>query len=156
MSADRVRGGAGIAFAVLALLLWRGAPGISESAAAPGCRDEGSCYAESREEGVIGPNGWVITSHTSICQGECVPGQECDPISSQNDDGSTTFQCSCDPNESPADCSGFATVGANGQVQRVACQGDCGSLHCRKVTYNVVTDRNCPTGYSLNRSCVCE
>jgi hypothetical protein len=156
MFADRIRGGAGFVFAILGLLLLRGVPVISESAAAPGCKDDPSCYSETREEGVIGPEGIFVTSHTATCKGDCTPGQECAPINSQNTDGTTTFQCSCDPDSSPASCSGFATIGSNGQVQSFSCSGDCGSKEtCRKATYNIVTDRNCPTGYSLNRKCVC-
>lgn len=156
MGTDRIRGGAGIVLAILGLFLLRGGPGFSEIAAAPGCLDDPTCYAETKEEGVIGPEGIFVSSHTATCMGDCIPGQSCEPISSQNPDGSTTFQCSCNPNVSPASCSGFATVGANGQVESFSCVGDCGTLTCRKHTHNVVTDRNCPTGYSLNRKCVCE
>jgi hypothetical protein len=145
-----------VVFAILGLLLLRTGSGFAESAASPGCKDDPTCYAETREEGVIGPEGYFVTSHTATCQGDCVPGQSCEPISSQNADGSTTFQCSCDPDSSPASCSGFATVDANGQVTSYTCQGDCGTLACRKTTYNVQTDRNCPTGYSVNRKCVCK
>ncbi|HKS16095.1 MAG TPA: hypothetical protein VJU16_02225 [Planctomycetota bacterium] len=155
MFADRIRGGAGFAFALLGLLLLRGGPGISESAAAPGCKDDAACYAKTREEGVIGPQGHFVTSHTATCEGDCTPGQVCEPINSQNADGSRTFQCSCDPNSSPAACSGYPTVGANGQVQTFSCAGDCGENTCRKSTYNIVTDQNCPKGYTLNRKCVC-
>src|SRR5262245_3441821 len=111
MFADRIRGAAGFAFAILALVLWRGGAGISEIAAAPGCKDDPSCYSETTEEGVVGPQGYFITSHTATCKGDCIPGQTCEPLSTQNTDGSTTFQCSCDPNQSPASCSGFAKVG---------------------------------------------
>ena len=156
MFADRIRGGAGIAFAVLALVLWRGGAGISESAAAPGCKDNALCYAETTEEGVIGPQGMFVTSHTATCKGDCLPGQACEPISTQNSDGSTSFQCSCDPNLSPASCSGFPKVGADGQVQSFACMGDCGTKGCRKINYNIETDQNCPMGYKLNRKCVCD
>ncbi|HZN62304.1 MAG TPA: hypothetical protein VFC90_07850 [Planctomycetota bacterium] len=155
MFADRIRGGAGFVFAILGLLLLRGGPGISEIAAA-GCKDDANCYAETREEGVIGPEGIFVTSHTASCEGDCVSGQECEPISSQNGNGSTTFQCSCDPDVSPSACSGFATVGADGQVQSFTCAGDCGMQDCRKSTYNIVMDKNCPKGYTLNRKCVCE
>jgi hypothetical protein len=157
MFADRIRGGAGFAFAVLGLLLLlRGGPGFSESIAAPGCQDGPQCYAETKEEGIVGPGGMFVTSHTATCKGDCLPGQECEPITSQNTDGSSTFQCSCDPNQSPAACSGFPTVEANGQVRSFSCLGDCGTQTCVKHTYNIKTDRNCPTGYSRNRKCICE
>ena len=156
MFADRIRGGAGFVFSVLALLLLRGGSGTAEVAAAPGCKDDPGCYAETREEGVMGPSGFFITSHTTTCQGDCVPGQECAPIKSENADGTSTIQCSCDPESSPASCSGFATVDSKGQVQNFSCQGDCGSLGCHSVIYNVQTDRNCPTGGSRNRKCTCD
>ena len=156
MFADRIRGGAGVAFALLGLLLLRGGPGFAETAAAPGCKDDSTCYMETREEGVIGPEGYFVTSHTATCKGDCTPTQKCEPIATQNSDGSSTFQCSCDPNQSPASCSGFATVDSDGKVQSFSCQGDCGTSTCRKQTYNIQTDRNCPTGYSLNRKCVCD
>lgn len=157
MVADRIRGGAGFVFALLGLmLLLGGGPGYSESAAAPGCRDNPMCYAETKEEGVVGPQGIFVTSHTATCKGDCIPGQECEPITTQNADGSTTFQCSCDPNASPAACSGFPTVGADGQVMSFACLGECGTQRCTKHNYNITTDRNCPMGYSLYRKCICE
>jgi len=159
MSAGRIRGGAGIVFAILGLVLLRGGPGVSVSAAAPGCPDSPFCYVEAEEQGTIGPEGRFIASYTATCKGDCnggAEGQECAQISSQNSDGSRTFQCSCDPNVSPAACSGFAKVKENGQVQSLSCMGDCADTQCRPTVYNIVTDRNCPTGYSLNRKCVCE
>jgi len=157
MFADRIRGGAGFVFAVLALLLLRGGPGFSEGVAAPGCKDDASCYAETREEGVMGPNGIFVTSHTITCQGECLNGGSCAPADApQNSDGSRTYQCSCDPNSGSGSCSGIATVEADGQVRSFSCGGDCGSQICKKQAYNLQTDRNCPQGGSQNRKCICE
>jgi hypothetical protein len=156
MFADRIRGGAGIVFAILGLLLLRSGPGISESAAAAGCRDDANCYAETLEEGIIGPEGWFITSHMATCQGGCLDGRQCEPINSQDVGGFTTFQCSCDSNLSPASCSGFPKIGSDGQVESFSCKGDCGTLSCAKHVYNIVTDSNCPTGYSRNWKCICE
>lgn len=156
MFADRIRGGAGFVFAVLALLLLRGGPGYAEGAAAPGCKDDSTCYAEAREEGVMGPSGFFITSHTVTCQGDCVPNQSCEQVGQENPDESSTFQCSCDPEASPANCSGIATVEDNGQARSFSCQGECSTGTCRKESYNVQTDRNCPQGGSRNRRCVCE
>jgi hypothetical protein len=157
MSTDRIRGGAGILFAILGLVLLKGGAGFSESAAAPGCPDDPACYAEVTEEGVIGPEGTFVASHTATCRGTCDTGQECEPNSVQNSDGTTTWQCSCDWGSNSPSCSGYATVDGSGTVQDFRCMGTCedGGM-CRKKKFNVVTDRNCPTGYSLNRKCVCE
>ena len=158
LSAGRLRGGAGLVFAVLGLILWRTGPGYTASAAAAGCRDSEFCYAETEERGTMGPQGMLVSSYTSTCRGDCnggVEGESCSPITSQNPDGSTTIQCSCDPNVSPAACSGFPTT-KDGTVQSFFCVGDCGIAQCRSQNYNVVTDRNCPRGYSLNRKCICE
>ena len=156
MFADRARGGAGLAFAFLGLLLLRGGPGLSETVAAAGCKDDSSCYMETREEGVVGGDRIIVTSHTATCKGDCSPGLSCEPLATQNSDGSTTFQCSCSTQDAPSSCSGIATVDASGQVQSFSCQGDCVATTCRKQTYNVQIDRNCPTGTSRNRKCICE
>ena len=157
MSTERVRGGAGILFAILGLFLLKGGAGVSESAAAPGCVDHPGCYAEVTEEGNVGPQGTFVTSYTATCKGQCDGGGSCEPNSVQNADGSTSWQCSCESFSNPASCSGIATVGADGQVQNFRCMGTCDEgKNCKKRNYNIVTDENCPTGYSLNRKCVCE
>jgi len=159
MSASGIRGGAGIAFAILGLLLFHGGPGFSVSSAATGCMDSPFCYIEAEEQGTVGPEGQFVASYTAKCQGNCnggVEGLYCAEISQDNPDGTRSFQCSCDPDLSPPGCSGSPRVNGEGRVQQFLCIGPCGGAQCRPMVYNVVTDGNCPAGYSLNRRCVCE
>ena len=160
MSTGRIRGGAGVAFGLLGIILLLGGPGFAVSAAAPGCKDNPTCYVEAEEQGTVGPQGQFIASYTASCRGDCTNGVEgvCEERSQDNPDGTRTFHCACDfvDSPSPSDCSGFPMVNGEGQVQDFICSGDCGVAHCRPMVYNVVTDKNCPTGYSLNRRCICE
>ena len=159
MSPSGIRGAAGILFGILGLLLLRSGPGFAVSAAAaPGCKDGPSCYSECEERGSLGPQGQRIDSLTARCVGDCNSGidGQCSESSIQNPDGSRTFQCVCNPNLSPASCSGFASIKPDGQVKTYICAGDCGAAHCRPATYNIETTDTCPVAYSLRRRCVCE
>jgi hypothetical protein len=159
MITDRIRGGAGIVFAILGLLLLRGGSGFSESLAATGCLDDPTCYAETKEEGTIGPQGIFVASYTVTCKGDCGGGlgQKCEPNNKENPTGEKTFQCSCDPNSSPASCSGVVTVDKDGNLESFSCMGDCGIQSCKNTAFNKVIDHTtCPAGYSMNQKCVCE
>jgi len=160
MGGSWIRGGAGLLFAALGLTLWLGGSGflVGSAIAAPGCRDDANCSAERQEEGVVGPEGNRVESVRASCQGDCgdgAGGQECAQMSSPNEDGTRTFQCSCDPDQSPAACSGFATIKPNGDCSSFQCLGDCESLECR-ISNTVKTTPTCPTQYTLKSRCVCQ
>lgn len=160
MAASWMRGGAGLLFALLGLTLLGGRSGllVGSAVAAAGCRDNANCMAQRQEEGVVGPEGNRVESVRASCQGDCgdgAGGQTCAEMSTQNADGSRTFQCSCDPNQSPAECSGFATVKANGDCSSFQCLGDCDELVCR-IANSIKTSATCPTQYTLRSWCECQ
>lgn len=161
MSTQKIRGAAGIALAVLGLLVGRSGSALAEAAAAPGCLDNDACRAVNSVSGFVGPGGPWTTSSTASCEGPCNGIQQCQESSWTNSDGSRTFQCTCDPAASPAACSGFATIAANGECTNFTCMGSCDPPPpppggCKKKPYDIVTGEGCPAPTSGKIKCVCE
>ena len=159
MSPSAMRGGAGVLFGILGLLLLRAGPGFAVSAsAAPGCKDSPFCYAESEERGSVGPQGHRVDSVTARCVGDCNSGfdGECAARSTPGPGGSQSYFCSCNPLYNPSWCSGIVTVKPDGQVTTWICAGDCGGARCTPQNYCIETSDSCPAAYSLKRRCICE
>lgn len=153
MSTSRIRGWAGVALAALGLLLVRAGPGFAVSAsAAPGCRDSDACRAVYAEQGTVGPAGISTTSRTATCEGNCDGAGLCMDMSTNNGDGTSSFQCSCD-RTTPDGCSGYSRVNnATGECVEFECAGLCPPetppsgppKSCQREPYDVTTTQDCP------------